>query len=188
MKYRDIISFSIFYVVLMTSCVMFTSPPDNKGFYEITSLYDLEGKYSNEGEASNLHGGNPYLSQFIWNSDITLNHDQIDTIEVKALNVKTILVNAYIKNDIRKSATFVEGTDFELNNGKLTLTREAGVYQEGSIIVGPYYENIEIGIDKRGDGKYRQKYLVAGLAYLVLPVAVGGRDDFRFKRLDNVNR
>ena len=188
MQKSVLFNFLIISVVLFSGCVMFTAPPDNKGFYDIASLYDLEGKYSNEGEASSVHGGKPHLSRFIWGSDRSLDHERISTIEVKALNAKTLFVKAYIQNDICKSATFVEGVDFKFNNGKITLLREAGIYKEGGVIVGPYYENIEIGIDKRGDGKYRQKYSVAGLAYLVLPVAAGGRDDFRFKRLDKASR
>lgn len=174
--------------VLFFGCVMFTVPPDNKGFYDIASLYDLEGQYSNEGEAGSGILGNPLLSRLIWGSNSTLDHDQISTIEVNTLNAKTLLVNAYIQNDICKSATFVKGVDFKFDIGKITLVREAGGYKEGGVIVGPYYENIEIGIDKRGNGKYRLKYSVAGLAYLVVPVAAGGRDDFRFKRLDKVKR
>jgi hypothetical protein len=166
---------------------MFTGPNDNINFDSNQDINKLAGIYSNKGEGSDLTGV-PYLSEIIWNNNEQIDHDQISTIEVKVIDSQKVLVNAYKGNIIFKTETFIKGKDFELKDGKLRITREAGMYKNGSIIVGPYYENIELGIDKRGDGKYRQSYTVGGLAFLVIPVAAGGRDDFRYKRLVEIKR
>jgi hypothetical protein len=188
MNKKKILNSLILVVIFLSyGCVMFTGPPNNVGFDAIEDLHQLDGIYRNQGEGSDLTGV-PYLSAIIWRSDKSLNHAQIQEIEVKALNDKTLLVNAYIGKIICKTDEFTKGIDFKFSDGKITLKRDAGLYKDGGVIVGPYYENIEIGLDKHGDGKYRQKFSVAGIVYLVLPVAGGGRDDFRYKRIDNVKR
>lgn len=83
---------------------------------------------------------------------------------------------------IVKRMVFVEGEDFELNAGSIFL----GSNFEGAndIAVGASYSRSVIGLDMEGNGKYRSSGAAAGVALLVIPIAVIGRSDIRFKRVN----
>lgn len=47
------------------------------------------------------------------------------------------------------------------------------------------FESVELGLDKKGNGKYQQEGATAGLVFLILPIAIGSNDEIRFIRLSN---
>ncbi len=178
----------IFSILLMTSlfgCVFFTNPPNNVGFDDKADIRKFVGLYRNLGESSKLMEGPFYLSKIIWNSDNELKHSEIETIEVSAVNDKTIKIKAFTKQKVFKEAEFSEGTDFSIVNGRIRILRETGLYKDRSVMVGPYSEKAEIGIDQRGDGKYSYVGGGAGLLYLFIPIAAVEGYEVRFVRIKN---
>ncbi len=174
-------------IVLLTmttlGCVSYTSPPNDVGFDNKADIRELVGRYKNLGESSKFTKGPFYLSKIIWNSDNNLRHAAIEIIEVAALDDKTIKVKAITKQKLYKEEIFVEGVDFEMVDGRIRVLRESGAYKDRSVIVGPYSEKADIGIDLRGDGKYRYSGSGAGLVYLIIPIAASEGHDVRFVRI-----
>jgi hypothetical protein len=172
-------------VTLLGGCVNLR-PPGNSDFTDIRSLRDLDGKYQNQGERAGKANLRPaYLSAVVWSGANEMTHAKIDTIEVKMLNDTTVVVRALKSGHVEKESLFVEGQDFEFKSGRIRLKRRQWImgFERGDVVVGPAYENVELGLDKKGAGKYRNEGGVAGLAFLFLPIAFGGREDVRFVRL-----
>ena len=172
-------------VMLLGGCFNLR-PPGDADFTDIRSVRDLDRKYQNQGERGDK--GNPqpvYLSAVVWKNTNEMTHAAIDTIEVRALNNKTLVVRALQMGHVEKESIFVEGQDFEFESGRIRLKRRQWImgFERGDAIVGPAYENVELGLDKKGAGKHRNEGGVAGLVFLFLPMAFGAREDVRFVRL-----
>ena len=170
-------------LLLLCSCIS-TAPRENAPFASIQQLDELSGIYKNKGVTGEDLPA-VYLSKIIWPSDNNLRHDEIEMIEVTHPATETIEVRAFSRNVAVKSSRFVENIDFKIKNGRLVLEDEAGIagFKTGEPLVGPYHGSRELGIDSRGQGKYRSSFSVAGLVYLVVPIAMGGTDDVRFERI-----
>ena len=169
--------------LLLTGCVSFR-PPENTDFGRIESLHDLEGVYQNRGKRAQ-DGPPVYLSAVIWPNRTEINHSAVIAVEVSVAGSGTITVKALRRYGVEKEDTFVEGKDFELHSGRIRLKQTAGIagFKAGEPLVGPYHESIELGLDEQGHGAYKQQVSAAGLAYLVIPIAVSGSDEVRFIRI-----
>lgn len=169
---------------LLSGC--FTSgPPGNLGFSDIEHLSDLDGVYGNLGEGES---GELRLSNLVWPDAEGLDHPRIDRIEVRAIASDTLTVTATDKsNGVIKSANFVEGEDFKISDGVIQLSRRmiAPPLDAEAIthFLGLGYEDVDIGLDQAGHGKYRSKGVAGGLVFMWFPIAAGGSDDVRFRRL-----
>lgn len=171
--------------VLQYGCVILEGPKDNSGFNNITSLSDLEGIYKNLGEGEKS-SSTIYLSSIIWPKLVSLDHQSIETIEVKLIERNALLVRAVGKTEIIYESTFVEGTDFDFDSGYIMLRQVLGLslgYPAGNPFIGIIYEKRTLGLDQRGEGKFRMSGAVAGVAFLVLPMIGTGRTDVRFLRI-----
>lgn len=169
--------------ILLTGCVTST-PPDSTDFALITSLRELEGLYCNLGEGE--EGMRPvYLSSLIWPSNTGFDHSSIDTIRITAVSEKSLRIEAATAEQAVKTARFIAGKDFSLRDGRLRLQGRLGWagFKIGEPIFGPYYESTEIGLSSAGEGKYSHHVAVAGLVYMVIPMAMGVREDVRFVRI-----
>ncbi|PLX91004.1 MAG: hypothetical protein C0619_08320 [Desulfuromonas sp.] len=172
-------------VTFLCSCLSTsTAPPANAPFTQLQSIRELTGVYRNLGESTeNL--APVYLSQLIWPTDETLRHPDIQKVAVAELETGILEVKAMGDNKVVKVGNFVQNKDFELEAGKIILAREAGVagFKVGEPLVGPYHGRTELGIDTGGQGKYRRHFSVAGLVYLIVPIAASGSYDVRFVKL-----
>lgn len=107
-------------------------------------------------------------------------------IEVRAIDERTLVVKALAKNAVIREDSFVEGKDFSLSSGRIKLKRQVHLslaYPSGNPFIGPAYEEEELGLDEKGQGKYRQKAGFAGTAFLIIPVVGSGTDDTRFVKI-----
>ncbi len=175
---------ALFVTTLLAGCVLFSSPPNNQPFSSIRDVRSLEGTYRNKGEAGKM-GSTVLLSAVIWPST-DVPHKDIEEIEVKALDERTLVVRARATGrTLLKESTFIEGKDFEIKDGRITIRRKGGIagFTAGDPVVGPYYENVELGLDAQGQGKYKSDFGVAGLVYMFLPMAMVGSEDVRFVRI-----
>ena len=166
---------------MVAGCIS-SGPQNNVGFGRIEKPTELEGVYKNLGEGG--QGGRPvYLSAVIWPAG--LDNASITAIEVRAVSDTTLVVKALKENDVVKEAKFVEGIDFELSSGRIRLKHHVGFSGAtgGNPYLGPYSESTELGLDQYGHGKYREEGRAAGLAFLVVPMVGGVRDDVRFVRI-----
>jgi hypothetical protein len=169
---------------LVTGCLS-TGPINNADFGQIEKLEDLEGVYKNSGEGK--ASSNPYLyllSRFIWPNDKELPHEMIDAVEVRKTRDKTLIVKGIGQGGVTKESLFIEGVDFVLSNGRIRLSQRFGMmgFQKGDMILGPYYDATELGLDSRGQGKFRHTFRSAGILIL-FPIAMGGDEDIRFIRI-----
>lgn len=161
----------------VTGC--FTGPSDNAGFGNIQDLAQLDGTYRNLGDSGNPQA-RVYLSEIIWPEDTSLPHKSIGAIEVRETAAGTLTVKALRRGTVIKEDTFVEGVNFTLQSGRILLKR--GMSFPNDNIAGAAYTQIDIGIDARGQGKYRESGAFIGVG-LLIPVAIMGSSDVRFERL-----
>lgn len=171
-------------VALTLSSCLISNPANNAEFGRVDKIQQLEGVYLNHGEGGK--GANPsYLSRLIWPTAGVVDHQLVSTIEVRAISDNTLVVKALGRNGILHESIFLEGQDFELRSGRIRLNHKLAIagFKSGEPMVGPYYENTELGIDQRGNGKYRSQGAVAGLVYMVLPIALGVNEEVRFEKI-----
>lgn len=170
-------------LTLLGGCIVSKSPSDSQPFSNVRSGRELEGTYNNIGEVG--FGSRPVLlSAVIWPaSDVP--HKDITEVKLVAVTDSIIQVKGVSGGQVLKESTFVEGKDFQIANGRITIRRSAGVagFKSGDPIFGPYYESVELGLDESGQGKFQSRFGVAGLVFLILPMAIGGSEDVRFVRL-----
>lgn len=171
--------------VAMTGCVAFSSPPGNVAFDQIETLEDLEGLYQNLGE-----GGwrtKPfYLSMLIWPRSSERDHGIIKVIEIRAGSEKTLVIKALDGQSLIKEGTFMEGKDFKVHSGRIQLNRMGLVFHPkggDDPVVGPGYDSAELGLDRKGQGKYQEINALAVLVYSFFPVGVVERKEIRFVKL-----
>jgi hypothetical protein len=163
-----------------------SKPPKNVGFGRATTLHDLEGNYVNQGEVKE---GDPtaFLSAIIWPNDPDLAHGNIETVEVRAEGDTLLTVRAIGSHgDVTRTSAFRRGKQFDLREGRILLKRKSsGVvpHRDGDVMLGVVSETVELGIDARGDAKYKTTSVAAGLVYLVIPIAGGDTREVRFRKL-----
>ena len=169
--------------LLLQGCI-YARPFGNAPFADIKSIAELEGVYRNLGEQK--QGSTPiYLSGLIWPE--RKDHASVSTIEVNALDGKTLLVRAHGSAGVLKEEQFVEGRDFELRSGRILLKKQVGfigLIESEAHMAGPTYEQEEIGLDGRGHGKLTRRQAIVGLV-MMIPMAMGVREDVRFVRVDS---
>jgi hypothetical protein len=168
----------------LVGCMMTSRPPDNTNFVHIKTIKELEGIYQNLGVRE--AGAPPiYLSSIIWPKDSVMNHAAILAVDVKVTGDRTLLIKAVKGNEVVKEDTFIERKDFEISSGRISLTQKAGIagFKSGEPLIGPYYEQVELGLDQRGNGKYRSKGGVVGLVYSFLPIAMSSSEEVRFVKI-----
>ncbi len=173
----------ILFVYVLTACA--SSGPNNaEEFGHIRSVEDLQGAYRNKGD-SGKSGPIIYLSKIIWPADKSLKHEDIDTIKIRKLDDRKVEVKALQKGVIERNGVFEAGKDFIIDNGRITINREGGVagLKSGEPMLGLYYENITLGLDEEGHGKYRSTGTAAGMVFMVVPMAISAQDNIRFERV-----
>lgn len=173
-------------VLLLTGCVTKKGPINNSDFELTNTLDDLQGIYRNKGDTGNSDY-DIYLSKIIWPSDASLNHEQIDLLQVEAINKISLMVTAIGDGKTVYKAQFYQGKDFSFENGRIILNHEGGVagFKTGEPLLGLYSGKVILGLDKKDQGKFRSSSRVIGMAYLIVPVAVKAMEDVRFERIKN---
>lgn len=168
---------------LVAGCIFGRS--DYADFDSVRRLTDFEGTYQNRGQPSRFHATRiQFLSAILW-PDGNVKHAEIETIDVKAINADSLVVRALSERGVEKESTFVEGKDFALVDGQIHLKDEVRMWRgPGDPLFGPTYEHVALGIDRQGQGKYRQDAAGAGLVFMILPIVVTDREDIRFLRVE----
>ena len=169
-------------VLLLNGCDK-SIPPDNVDFGNIQTIKALEGVYQNLGEGE--QGYEPiYLSSVIWPKLARIDHSSITTIEVRFLNPNGLLVRAISRTGVYKEEMFVEGKDFETHSGRIRLKQSISLSKDG--FLGPMYEQKQLGLDRKGQGKLKTQGGFAGLVMGFIPYATGGSSEVRFIRMEKM--
>ena len=164
-------------------------PPENVDFAVVKSIDEFNGVYGNRGRREadpkiEDMGRKPYhlcLSMFLWPDEKWETHKAIQRIEIKSLDADTLSIKGIGESGVLKEGLFVKGKDFELSStGRIVLPWRMGVPLP---IVGIGAKQVELGLDLRGDGKYKEHLSVAGLFALLIPIAATGTEEARFERL-----
>ncbi len=167
--------------VALTGCFA-SRPSGNVGFGTAGALQELAGTYQNLGESKET---GHYLSQIIWPSPKDIPHALISAISVRAISDTALVVRALNDAEIELEGTFIAGKDFEFTHGRLRLrTKVENSLNEpeaGGLFV--VWTTLELGLDKKGQGKLKKRESVVGAAYLVVPIGVTSSTEVRFVRL-----
>lgn len=170
-------------VVALTGCFA-SRPPGNVGFTATHTLQEFNGTYQNLGEGK-PNEGSQFLSATIWPSDSTLRHVAISAISVRAIGDTALAVRALGGGGVVKEATFVSERDFRFTGGRLRLrTKVENTLhnpEAGGLFVARTTQ--EFGLDKKGEGKFKERQTVVGAAYLVVPIALTMSTEVRFVRI-----
>ena len=171
--------------VALTGCSA-SKPAHNVGFGAARSLRELDGTYRNLGETDPRHTRNEYLSGIIWPGLGEAEHPAIRTIVVTALGDTALSVVARDSSGVAREQTFIRGKDFEFNDGRLRLKTVWKNSLKEPEAGGLFFVRTtqELGVDKKGQGKFKKRDVVAGAAYLVVPIAYTESDEVRFIRIE----
>jgi hypothetical protein len=184
----------LFLAITLSGCfVLHDVPKENMEFAQKATPRDFKGVYRNAGDPKG------YLSQLIWrkydyitdNSGKKTPHKEIELIEVLCTG-EVLTVRAIRDECAIYQQDYVAGQDFTLIDGKIVikerfhpLSREGDDGGRGDVLVGPSYEKIELGLDAKGDGKYRSQGYFAGMVFLLVPMAVWDTSDVKFIKLNS---
>jgi hypothetical protein len=180
-------------MITLTGCVFVqdSAPKENLEFSQKADLQQFKGVYRNAGDPK----GN--LSQLIWkrayivdNSGRKIPHNEIELIEVLSSG-NALTVNAIKGECVIYRQDYVVGSDFTLTDGRIVLkqsfhplSREGEGGARGDVTTGPSYEKVELGLDAKGDGKYRSQAYFAGIV-VIIPMAAWETADIRFVKLNS---
>jgi hypothetical protein len=177
---------SLLACILVAGCSFHSAPADNAEFRQATTLKEFTGRFTNRGEVDGGRTAAIYLSALIWPQESTLAHGSITTVEVRAESEDILLVRALREDAVARESRFILGKDFQLREGRIHLRSDWALLNEGAgdPLVGPRYSRTELGLDLRGDAKYRAKGAAAGLIFLLFPVALSLSEEVRFVRVE----
>jgi hypothetical protein len=183
----------LFLVMTLSGCfVLHDIPKDNVEFAPRADPRDFKGVYRNAGDPK------WYLSRLIWHkNDFVIDlsgkktpHKEIELIEILCIG-DTLTVRAIKDECVIYQQDYVVGRDFTLIDGKIVmrerfhpLSRE-GDDSHGDVLLGPSYEKIELGLDAKGDGKYRSQSYFAGMVFLLVPMAAWDTSEVKFVKLNS---
>ena len=181
---------AVVFLFFISGCAYHSGPSEKIRSSSSTEIKQLSGLYVNAGDP------NGYLSKIIWGSsplNSKSNNDFIGHREIKFIEViskeKSILVKAIKGVCSAYEKEYTLGKDFEINSGEIVLYKKIHLLSRGpgDVVVGPSFEKIAIGLDKNGDGTYKNQTSIAGLVFLLVPIAISDVTEIRFKKA-NENR
>lgn len=170
---------TLLFFVLVSACAYQTAPIENREFVSLQELSELNGVFSNKGDPDG------YLSGILWGQDsesfdVSLGHKNIEYVQV-ATTENSIVVRAIHNNCVIHSEAFRLSNYPLLSDGKIGLPGKFSLFSE--VHVGPSYQSQTMGLDSDGDGKYRSKQYLAGLAFWILPFALSETKEITFKKI-----
>lgn len=150
------------------------------------SLQALEGSYRNQGSLPGGAVGDVRLSQLLWPNDTTLSHATVIQIQVQAPDEHRLKVMALDRlGQVLKTGDYTLDRDFFLTGHGLRLAKRSNLtgFKSGEPMVGVANEQVELGLDIRGEGKARRTEAATGLVYGFMPVSLGATRDLRFEKI-----
>jgi len=170
------------FVIFISSCSFSQGPKNNQEFTNSLTIDMLVGKYLNRGEPA---ASQIYLSNLLWSNEIKF-HYKIDTIHVTKINDQSLQVIAFDDSKIVKKDIFTEGINFNLQDDRITLSKNNNFISHNILSFGHESKTISLGIDEKGDGKYRNNshFIGSGLVYFFYPVSLSNSSDVRFKKIN----
>jgi hypothetical protein len=170
-------------ISLCASCTISQVPEGDLGFSNVSKLGEFAGCYLNRGETV---AGQPaiYLSGTIWR-DAGLNHQAIDTVRITAPSSNGLRAAAIANSHVVRQDDFIAGRDFKFANGRITIRKKtegsAGT-PSGNPFIGVARDATTLGLDSEGNGRLENTTVLAGTAFLIIPVAGSMHEAARFKR------
>ena len=169
-------------LLLISSCTH--GPVDNREFDDITNSQSFVGTFINLGETSEKIEEKIYLSKIIWLDDNEMKHNKIQYVSVSKINKNKLRADARQGDRIVKTRYFIKGVDFEIEDGRLDMGLKS--HSDTKLLHFMFVVNsMSFGIDKNGDGKYRNtEYgVVAGLLTGFIPLPGIFNNDVRFRKI-----
>jgi hypothetical protein len=182
------LNWSLVFVMTLAvaGCAFHSAPGENHDFARLDGTAALDGVYLNAGDPE------AYLSKLLWGekrvealgSGRLIPHEEIALMAVTSFD-GSIRVSAVAGGCVVHEREYVEGQDFRLSDGRILLHKETALLYRGpgDMLLGPSWLEEEIGLDLRGDGKYRRRSWGGGLLMLFIPVAGSDTSDIRFERV-----
>lgn len=174
---KTILIVLLLFSLTLCGCTHHIAPENNKGFQRTTELNHIAGTYKNFGDPKGS------LSNILWGDEVS--HGDIDLIQV-SVSGKHVVVNAIKNGCVFYVKEYVEGRDFVIKGGRITLNRDIAILSRGpgDPLAGPSIYTIELGLDTEGHGKYQSREYLAGLMFMMIPVAGSDTTDIRFSRVE----
>ena len=183
---KKLMASSFVALLLFCSCSSTAKgPPNHSSFVTIKNISELAGTYKNRGQPGDVKFRSIYLSTILWPLDMDLKHEVIQTISVVEVAPGTLEAKALSDNVVVKVGRFVENQDFTLEEGRIMLRHEAGLagLQAGAPLLDPCPDGSESGLDANERNKCSDEYTVAGLTFLLFPVAADLTEEFFYEKL-----
>ena len=163
-------------------------------FKESLTIDDLQGVYRNHGEGKAGLGG-INLSMIFWPNDVSLDHLNIDNIEIIRHDDMALTIRARSWKTVIKTRKIVEQKDFSITNNRLRLS-PVDTPSSGTQPISEF-EAWELGLDIEGNFRIEAhheeksiKVFPPGLFGLPLPLPVPLidflKEDVRFARLSGL--
>ena len=169
---KNLLAASFLVLLLLSSCTSAVTPlPRHRSFVDIKQVAELAGTYENQGQAGDVKFRSLSLSTILWPLDMHLNHEAIQQISVAEVAPGTLEAKAFSGNVVVKVGRFVENEDFTLKDGRILLRHEAGL------------AGLQAEEKGQGQDKSSGEDAVAGLAFLIFPVATDMTEEFFYKKL-----
>lgn len=173
----------------LAGCATHYGTVNSGDFFHVTKISELAGVYKNKGD----WGGSGTLAEILWQgrSDHkpVADYNKVDFIDVSS-TANSLTVKAIQNGCAVYGKTYVLGRDFKLDYGRIIIHSEFHSLTRGGgdVLVGPSYSEVALGLDSKGNGKYKATDAGAGLAFLFLPVAGSETRDVTFERVSNTPR
>jgi hypothetical protein len=169
-------------ILALSGCTFYKGPEEKLHFSKLENISQLSGAYENQGDPEG------FLSRELWGTDESaqdLKHDQIDLIVVETIG-ESVSVKAIEGDCVIFRKEYLQGTDFEITDGKIVLMKEFDLLTRGGDdpMLGPSYGKAVIGLDESGDGAFRAEGWLGGIVYSVFPVMASVDTEIRFRRVD----
>ena len=181
-------------LIILTSLLVGCAYSDNRvtKFKESLTIDDLQGVYSNYGEGK-AGLGDIKLSMIFWPNDVSLDHPNIDNIEIIRHDDMALTIRAKSWKTVIKTKNIVDQKDFSITNNRLRLS-PVNTYSSGTQPTSEF-EEWEFGLDIEGNFRIEAHHeeksikIIHGssdIPPLPIPVFVSIKEDVRFSRLSGL--
>ena len=181
MSYR--ISLAII-VLLISGCASHTRPSSGSPDLQPISSIEIAGTFGNNG---NPEG---HLSSAFWPGGILVSihktilyHRDIEQVQIESTE-NGFRVNAISRSCIIAHRTLENGVDYSTNESEIVLIQKGAALNRGTgdVVVGPFRERTTLSFDSNGNAVDHNSGFIAGMAFLIVPVAASRDEQALFLR------
>ena len=171
-------------VLLVSGCASHTRPSSGSPDLQAISGVEITGTFGNNGDPEG------HLSSAFWPGGIlvsihktVLYHRDIDRVQIES-SENGFRVNAISGSCIIAQRTLESGVDYSVNENEIVLIQKGAALNRGAgdVVVGPSRERTTLSFDSNGNAVVHNSGFMAGMAFLIVPVAASRDEQALFLR------